>query len=1186
LHTGKLLLLSLLGITAALAQGNRGSITGTVTDPAGAVVVNVAVEGKNIDSGGLYKTVSTTTGNYTLSELPPGNYEVTFTASGFKTFKRGPLDVGARQILRIDGTLEVGTAAESITVTEAAPLLITESSEVGYNVTTNRLNDLPVGNMGSVRNIVRTAAVLMPGVSFSEGFFGGVKINGTPADGYNLRVDGMDNTYTLGNLLVTQVQPSVDAIEQYSIQTSNFAAELGQAGGAIFNVNMKSGTNQLHGSAFDYYSTDTLYAAQPYTKLKSPTSNYDWGFTVGGPVWIPKVYNGHDKTFFFFSYETRPQEGTNLTTFNTVPTDDYRLGNLSAAMSAVGNKVLGKDPMGRNIIQNMVYDPASDFNFNGQVLRNPFDNNQIPVARFDPVSAKILSLVPKANLSGLFQNYNNPYATASKQYLPSFKIDHNINASNKLNFFFSRTTQRSPITTGEGFPTQISNGTISDWINKNYRLNYDRTITPTMLLHLGVGYQDATIGQLPFGDNTPYDATAALGLKGPFFHGEGSTFPHFGSNNLAPGTGMSNQQGGLSDLGNASFNGTTLTINQRPTGIATLTWVKDNHTYKFGGELRVDGFPAYNLVNLNGYFAFSANETALPYLNSATLAGNTLGFPFASFLLGQVDQGNTSSPANAKLGSHSLGLFAQDTWKVTRKLTLDYGLRWDYSTYQKEQYGRYPTLDPRAPNASAGGHPGAVTYEATCGCRFAPNYPYAWGPRLGAAYQIDRKTVIRGGIGLMYNTAARIGIAARSLGSNNPFTAPSFGESAMVLGTGVPLTYQQIAWPNFNPDYYPVFSRSPGTGPPNVFDQNAARPARQLQWSIGLQREIFRDLVIEAAYVGNIGVWWTANGAVNYNTNQPSILNSLGININDPADVTLLNSQVGSAGVKARGFGLPFTGFPSNATLAQALRPYPQFNAGLGPQFAPLGTTSYNSLQAKVTKRLSHGIDFTYAFTYQKSLVFGSTINDVWNRSANDQVLAAEDQPLQSVIAFTYNVPRMHGINKILAYALYDWQVGGLLKYASGFPIPVPGAQNNLATVLFQSTRANRVPGQPLFLKDLNSHVDPRTDFVLNPLAWSDPAPGQWGGSAPFYNDFRYQRRPNEALNFGRNFQVGERVTFQARVEFTNVLNRAQAVNPTATNAKATQVLSAAGNTGFGSINYTQTGQAPRQGQMVLRMTF
>ncbi|HEV8414478.1 MAG TPA: carboxypeptidase regulatory-like domain-containing protein [Bryobacteraceae bacterium] len=1192
MQRGKLLLLSLLGIASALAQGNRGSITGTVTDPVGAVVAGVAVEGKNIDSGGLYKTASTSTGNYTLSELPPGNYEVTFAAPGFKTFKRGPLDVGARQILRIDGALEVGTAAESITVTEAAPLLITESSEVGYNVNTNRLNDLPVGNMGSVRNIVRTAAVLMPGVSFSEGFFGGVKINGTPTDGYNLRIDGMDNTYTLGNLLVTQVQPSVDAIEQYSIQTSNFAAELGQAGGAIFNVNMKSGTNQFHGSAFDYYSTDTLYAAQPYTKLKSPTSNYDWGFTIGGPVAIPKLYNGHDKTFFFFSYETRPQEGTVLTTFNTVPTDAYRLGDLSAALAVGpggGTKQLGTDVAGRPILQDQVYDPASNFtNAAGQVLRNPFVNNQIQPAQFDPVSAKLLTLVPKANLAGLIQNYNNPYLTASKQYLPSFKIDHNINASNKLNFFFSRTTQRSPIDTGEGFPTLISAGTNSDWINKNYRLNYDRTITPTMLLHLGVGYQDATIGQLAFAANTPYDATAELGLKGPFFHGEGSTFPHFGSNNLAPGTGMSNAQGGLSDLGNASFNGTTLTKNQRPTAIASLTWVKDNHTYKFGGELRVDGFPAYNLVNLNGYFAFSANETALPYLNSATLAGNTLGFPFASFLLGQVDQGNTSSPANAKLGTHSLGFFAQDTWKVSRKLTLDYGLRWDYSTYQKEQYGRYPTLDPRAPNASAGGHPGAVTYEATCGCRFAPNYPYAWGPRLGAAYQIDRKTVVRGGIGLMYNTSARIGIAGRSLGSNNPFTSPSFGEPAMVLGTGVQATYQQIAWPNFNPNYYPVFGRSPGAGPANVFDQNAARPARQLQWSIGLQREIFRDLVVEASYVGNVGVWWTAGAAVSYNTLQPSTLQALKIDINNPADVTLLNSQIGSAAVKDRGFGLPFSGFPSNATLAQALRPYPQFSSGLTPQFAPLGTTSYNSLQAKVTKRLSHGIDFTYAFTYQKSLVFGTSINDVWNRAANNQVLDPADQPLQSVIAFTYNVPRMHGVNKFLAYALYDWQVGGILKYASGFPIPVPGAQNNLGTVLFQNTYANRVPGQPLFLKDLNSHLDPRSDFVLNPLAWTDPAAGQWGVSAPFYSDYRYQRRPSEAMNFGRNFQVGERLTFQARVEFTNVLNRAQAANPTVTNAKATQVRGsgASPNTGFGAINYTVTGQAPRQGQMVLRMTF
>jgi hypothetical protein len=182
----------------------------------------------------------------------------------------------------------------------------------------------------------------------------------------------------------------------------------------------------------------------------------------------------------------------------------------------------------------------------------------------------------------------------------------------------------------------------------------------------------------------------------------------------------------------------------------------------------------------------------------------------------------------------------------------------------------------------------------------------------------------------------------------------------------------------------------------------------------------------------------------------------------------------------------------------------------------------------------------------------------------------------------------MKGINGILAYALSDWQIGSILKYASGFPIPVPAAANNLATALFQGTRANRVAGQPLFLKDLNSPIDPRKDFVLNPAAWTDPAAGQWGVSAPFYSDFRYQRRPSEAANFGRNFRVGERVTFQARLEFTNIFNRAQPVNPSAVAPTGTRVtgVGAAPNTGFGSINYTLTGQAPRQGQLVLRASF
>ncbi|MEP7355389.1 MAG: TonB-dependent receptor [Acidobacteriota bacterium] len=1166
----------------AFAQGNRGSITGTVTDPAGAVVAGAAVQGKSLDTGSLYETVTTETGNYTVAELPPGNYEVTFTAPGFKKYVRGPLEVGARQNLRIDGALEVGTAAESITVTAAATLLITESAEISYNINSSRLADLPVGNMGSVRNAVRQAAQLMPGVTFTPGFFGGVKINGTPADGYNLRIDGMDNTYTLGNLLVTQVQPSVEAIEQYSIQTSNFAAELGQAGGAIFNVSMKSGTNQYHGSVYDFWAHDSLYAANSFTKIKNPLSNYDYGFTIGGPISIPKVYKGKDKSFFFFSYETRPQTGQSLSQFVTVPTDAYRIGDLSAATALNNNRVLGTDPQGRNIIQNSVYDPASNFtNAAGQVLRNAFVGNQIPVSSFDPVSVKILALVPKANVAGagLLNNYNVPFDTATKNYLPSFKIDHSINPAHKLNFFYSRTWQTQPISTAEGLPTLISNGTLSLWRNANYRLNYDATLTPTMLLHLGAGYQEASIGQVNFPQTNHYNVTTQLGIQGPFTTNlPGSTFPDFNG-------ALSGTVGGLPQLGNTSFNGRTDTRNQRPTGIATLTWVKDNHTYKFGGEVRIEGYPNYNEIRLNGTYTFSGNQTALPYNNSATFAGNTVGLGYASFLLGLTESTSVSLPTNPHLGNHSLGFYAQDTWKATRKLTLDYGLRWDYATYRTETYGRQATLDPLKPNAKAGGQPGATSWQATCNCQWSHNYPNSWGPRLGAAYQINSKTVLRGGIGLMYNTTPRVGIAGRSSPANT-VVSPAFSQPAIKLANGIPLTQNDIRWPNYDPDFYPIRGVSPGAANGSVFDQNAGRPARQLQFSLGLQREIFRDLVIEASYVGNTGVWWPGAGLVNYNAVQFSTLAARGININSTVDADLLRANLNTAAVANRGYRAPFTGFPLTQTLFQSLRPYPQFNSGLGAVDAPLNTTWYNSLQSKVTKRFSHGIDATYSFTYQKSLT-ASNIQDVFNRKTG-KGLDPGDQRLISVIAFTYNVPKMRGINRVLAYALYDWQVGGIMTYASGLPIPAPAAQNLLANAIGQGANAIRVPGVPLFLQDLNSgNVDPRRGFYLNPAAWAQPAAGQFGGP-PTYGDYRSQRQPTEAMNFGRNFRITERVTAQARVEFTNVFNRLRPNAPASTNALTPQVLAAtpaAVATGFGAISWQNTG-GQRQGQMVFRLSF
>src|SRR5678815_2361 len=246
----------------------------------------------------------------------------------------------------------------------------------------------------------------------------------------------------------------------------------------------------------------------------------------------------------------------------------------------------------------------------------------------------------------------------------------------------------------------------------------------------------------------------------------------------------------------------SLTKQMTPTFQASLTDVKGNHTFKYGSELRIFGYPLLGLTAANGVFSFSANQTSqlstsAGNIQSSTVGGGTVGFSYASFLLGLVNSGTVNPVANLRTGKHFLGFFAQDTWKVTRKITLDYGLRYDYATYPKEQYGRMPTLAPGLANPTAGGHPGGIVYEATCNCNFAKNYPYAFGPRLGIAYQITTKTVFRAGIGVAYDGTATASTGTGSASPSNAFSAPGFGADAMTLQNGVPQAYV-LPWPNFN----------------------------------------------------------------------------------------------------------------------------------------------------------------------------------------------------------------------------------------------------------------------------------------------------------------------------------------------------------------------------------------------------
>jgi hypothetical protein len=470
------------------------------------------------------------------------------------------------------------------------------------------------------------------------------------------------------------------------------------------------------------------------------------------------------------------------------------------------------------------------------------------------------------------------------------------------------------------------------------------------------------------------------------------------------------------------------------------------------------------------------------------------------------------------------------------------------------------------------------------------------------AYQITPKTVFRGGFGVAYTGSAQYNLGGGAISATDPIgPAGSAGLPIMTLAGGVPLTQAQIAWPNFNPGFYPVNGIIPGAGPAQLYDPNAGRPARQYQWSVGIQREIFRNLLVEGSYIGNRGIWWTNNSLVNYNYLSTAILNQYGLSLNNPADIAILSAPLNSPAAGPFMNKVPFAGFPVTATVAQSLRPFPQFSSGLSGLASPLGDTWYDSLQTKVTKRYSHGLDFTFAFTWSKSIDNFVGTPDLQNRELAKS-LSYQDQPFVGRVGFSYILPRW-GHNKALSFVVRDWTFTGFFNYASGLPIPPPAANafptiNQLtfeggavATGSAGTTIGNteiRVPGVPLFTKNLNCHCfDPNKTFVLNPAAWVNPALGQFGAS-PYYTDYRYQRRPGENMSIGRQFRIRESMILSVRAEFQNLFNRTEVNNPTVTNPQAPQTVSSAGLTtgGFGYINNTSLAVPPRTGTLVARFQF
>ena len=1237
---------AILLLTAAVvfAQSDRGTVTGTIADPAGAVVANAKVEARNVATDAITEVASTSTGNYTLPELPAGSYDLTVTVPGFKKFIRTNIVVQVAATIRVDVSLEVGSANEAITVNEAAPLLKTESGELSHNVSTDKIDNLPAitlgasGVIGNVRNPLQ-AVTLLPGTTFATDTT--LRVNGMPSSTYAIRIEGQDATNGFTKMATQVNQAGLDAIQEVTVQTSNYAAEYGQAGGGYFNYTMKSGSNQFHGSAYDYFVNEALNAGTPFTDAGTTNSlkegqhirnrqrRNDYGFTFGGPIDIPHVYNGHDRTFFFFNFEQFRESQTIATGLQTVPTLAYRNGDFSKAM--LGQLTIGGQPavdsLGRPVFQNQIYDPNTARTApDGSVIEDPFPGNILPQNRFDNTAKIIQAMIPLPTNNGLINNYNVPaYQNFRHTEIPSIKIDHILRPTIKISGYYSVTKTFSP--NADGYTQAFTNAAPQDTLSHTARINYDQTLTPTTLLHLGAGLLYSTQHLV-----TPTFNQSQLGWAGNF--NDPNHFPYMAFGADASVGGMTLP--GNNAMGQAFLYGYWEDI--KPTSNASVTIVRGNHTIKAGAEAIFEGLPVQALSRTQGEFTFSAQQTADPWENGKGTNALT-GFGYASFLMGRNSALQVAAPADGRMGNHSFGFYLQDTWKVTRKFTLDYGLRYDYQTLLTEEHGRMQSAALNLPNPVAGNRLGTVIYQATCGCSFNHNYPFALGPRLGAAYQINSKTVFRAGAGLAYGSAPNQSGLGYSIGDFYTLTSPAYGQPADILSDGSPYApgnrfgNPPLVWPNFAPNY-PI-QVAPGLRPPTspfiYVDRNSGRPPRILQWSIGLQRQISGNLMVEAAYVGNRGVWWTAPelSTESYNELTDAALAGYGLNVHNAADRALLTSPITAPAVLARFPWLAnpnnvYPGFPANSLLNQALRPEPQWltlSPFLGP---PLGDTWYDSMQAKVTKRLSHGLVVDSAFTWQKELSLGANsdtsyltpspaiVTDPFNRMNNKQ-LSAFSRPLALVISYSYTTPRFKADGsgmKILSWVARDWVLGGLLRYQSGELIRSPASNNGLYAQTLRNgfgvfgggnTLQNRVPGQNPFLVDPNCGCfDPTTTLVLNKAAWVDAAPGQLGTAAAYYNDIRWQRQPAESMSFGRNFRFfREGINLNIRAEFQNIFNRLflanpapQATNfffPAGPNPEAPTVRTPSGtlSSGFGFVNtFNGNGAQPRSGQIVARFTF
>lgn len=1150
------------------AQTTSGTILGDLTEQSGAVITNTQVTLINIGTTDTRQTMTNGSGFYQFVNVPPGSYRVTVTKQGFKTITREPIDLQVEGSVQINLTMEVGSETQKVTVTARTPMIQAGTVSLGLVVDQRETDEIPLNGRNPMNLTALTPSVVPQGQSMENPngtnpfAWGNYQIGGGMANQSVTYLDGSSLNVEYDNL--TAMVPTQDSLQEFKVDTNNLSPQYGRLAGGAINFRTKSGTNNLHGSLWEFLRNKVLnandyFSNQAHLARPAFTQN-QYGFNVGGPVFIPHLYDGRNKTFFFVDWEGFAlRQGQTFT--ETVPTTAERNGDLSALQTPIydPNTTCGASP-------GVACAPGET-----QYNRTAFPNEVIPTNRLNPTSLLYLKqFFPAPNTAGGPLGVNNFTANASvggNNYETVVHIDQNVSEKQHISARYTRWTNTNlpidPLGTGICQDRCLETFSTNDFV-----LEDTYTFNPSTILYMNVSY-------LRF----VYDRTAKLNTYSLTSLGMPASLA---AQVQYPGPPVMSISG-FDTAGTFSSQGADSTItdaNDNDHVEGSLTKFIGNHTLKFGGEF-LRGTMNYAQTNISaGDFNFNNSFTAQ---NPETGVG---GQGLASYLLGYAAGGTFNAVIPVAAEQLYPGVYANDDWRATPRLTVHLGIRWEDTLPWTERHNRLSYFDTTATNPllSAAGisqYPGSVELvsSSTRSSRYnVNNDAKQFSPRLGLAYEATPNTVLSIGYGVFWlPTDVAFGLSPNGdsvNGFNTPYTA-TINNGLTPAGNPIsnPLPGGVITPPGRNPNFQGILL---GTGVTEAFPNNPYGYAQQ--WNVGVQQQIGSSFVVDVAYGGAKGTHLPF-----YSLNQNQLPDQ---------DLKLGNALNASVPNPFKGIINPNYGLGAATVPAgQLLLKYPQYG-GVSIAAAGQGDSTYNSLQVTAQKRFSKGASINAAYTWSKLISNTDTLT-AWlepavagayggvqdnNNLKAEKSLSSNDTRNRLVLSYVYDIPVGRGMkylpnaSRMVDYAVGGWGLEGITTLQSGFPLGFSTNQN-LTNSFGGNSRPNYTAG---CAKSTSGGAVSRLNNWFNTACFTQEPAFTFGNEPRNDSELRAPGIAEWDTSLFKNFAVDKngKVNVQFRAEVFNLFNRVQFGYPGTTQ----------GTSNFGVINSQYN--LPRILQFALRVNY